>query len=61
MFIEHLFYEKFNFDEESYAQDVIAFNEFLQSEDDFTPENLQLLAKIKNPGKYYISKKTKRK
>lgn len=61
MFIEHLFNEKYNFDEEAYGQDVIAFNKFLQSEDDFTPENLQLLAKIKNPGKYYISKKTKRK
>lgn len=61
MFIEYLFNEKYNFDEETYAKDVIAFNKFLQSEEDFTTENLHLLAKIKNPGKYYVSKKTKRK
>ena len=61
MFIEYLFNEKYNFDEEAYAKDVITFNKFLQSDEEFTTENLHLLAKIKNPGKYYVSKKNKRK
>ena len=61
MFIEHLFYEKYNFDEESYKRDINSFKAALRSGNEFTPADTQLLTKIKNPRKYYISKKTKRK
>ena len=61
MFIEHLFYERYNFDEESYKRDIKSFKTVLRSGNEFTPKELQLLTKIKNPRKYYISKKTKRK
>lgn len=61
IFIEHLFYERYDFDEESYKNDMNSFKTTLRSGKEFTPVDIQLLTKIKNPRKYYISKKTKRK
>ena len=59
MFIEHLFYENYYFDQESYHKDLNSVKTFLKTEKEPTPEDIQLLTKVNNPRQYYISKKTK--
>lgn len=57
LFIEQLFYDKYEFDENAYGRDLVRFNRFLNSKTEPTTEDIQILTRLKNPRKYYISKK----
>lgn len=57
IFIEALFYDKFEFDEMSYIIDSEKFKEFQNSETPITEEVTQIIAKLKNPVKYYVKTK----
>lgn len=57
LFIEQLFYDKYDFDEDAYGRDLVRFNRFLDSKTEPTTEDIQILTRLKNPRKYYISKK----
>ena len=57
LFIEQLFYDKYDFDENAYGRDLIRFNTFLHSKTEPTTEDIQILTRLKNPRKYYIYKK----
>lgn len=57
LFIEQLFYDKYEFNENAYGRDLIKFNRFLDSKREPTTEDIQILTRLKNPRKYYIYKK----
>lgn len=57
LFIEQLFYDKYDFDENAYGRDLIRFNTFLNRKTEPTTEDIQVLTRLKNPRKYYVHKK----
>lgn len=57
LFIEQLFYDKYDFDEKAYGRDLVRFHIFLSSKAEPTTEDIQVLTRLKNPRKYYIHKK----
>lgn len=57
LFIEQLFYDKYDFDENAYGRDLTRFNKFLNSKTEPTTEDIQILTRLKNPRKYYVHKK----
>lgn len=57
LFIEQLFYDKYEFNEKAYGRDLVKFNRFLNSKQEPTTEDIQILTRLKNPRKYYIYKK----
>ena len=57
LFIEQLFYDKYDFDENADGRDLTRFNKFLNSKTEPTTEDIQILTRLKNPRKYYVHKK----
>lgn len=57
LFIEQLFYDKYDFDENAYGRDLTRFNKFLNRKTEPTTEDIQILTRLKNPRKYYVHKK----
>ena len=65
LFLEHLFYDKFEFNEYDYITDVIAYQRFLEDDNYFEHNEydyavydvVKAVTKLRNPHKYYFSRK----